>query len=368
MPLTKSPSKKAFKHNIEAEMSAGKPMDQSLAIAYDVKRRNKRKKMAEGGKVDESAKTEHRPMPEERDQDSKMVVKNSGKKPASHDSWTDNVTVAQAQKPSKTALKRPALKGSDAFSVRYKDEIDEDLKRMDSMPPESPKAKMPARDEEAEPNRQGPKVHPMKMMAKGGQINKAISFLDSEEDHEEHPAGLESDNDMMGPDEDEYMANHFAEGGEVDEDDSASSMSLDKLKAGVQDLLHPSKPYDVKIYKAEGGMIGEDELEEDHEDSISAAIMAKRRREAASSGASDEPIGHYAEGGEVDLDENAIEAPNSFLRRNREILKENYDEGMDDLHQPEDSNEHGDEREMSEENEHDMVSAMRRRMKARKQF
>lgn len=50
MPLLKSSSKKAFKKNIETEMHAGKPQKQSLAIAYDIKRKNQRK-MAKGGKV-----------------------------------------------------------------------------------------------------------------------------------------------------------------------------------------------------------------------------------------------------------------------------------------------------------------------------
>lgn len=325
-------------------------MKHDLAIAYDVKRRNKRKKMAEGGKVDESAKSEHRPMPEERDKDAQEASQNSGKKALKQDSWTDQPTKAQAQRPSKTVLSKPKLVGSDAFSVRYKDDIDEEDKAMSKLPPQSPKAEMPARDEEEEADKSGIKPPHMKMMAKGGQINKALSFLDSEEDHEEHPAGLEEDDDQMSPEEEEYMAAHFADGGSVS---NPSSMSMDNLKKGLSDLLSPSKPYDVKIYKAEGGMIDDEEME-DHDASISDAIMAKRRKA-------------YAEGGEVDLDENAIEVPNGFLARNKEILKENYDEGMDDLHDPEDSNEHGDAREADEENEDDMVSAMRRRMKARKQ-
>ncbi len=45
MPLIKSKSPEAFKHNLKAEMAAGKPMKQSLAIAYA----QKRKKMAHGG-------------------------------------------------------------------------------------------------------------------------------------------------------------------------------------------------------------------------------------------------------------------------------------------------------------------------------
>lgn len=38
MPLTKSPTKKAFEKNIKAEVKAGKPVKQAVAIAYSVKR------------------------------------------------------------------------------------------------------------------------------------------------------------------------------------------------------------------------------------------------------------------------------------------------------------------------------------------
>ena len=47
MPLVKSKSPKAFKENIRAEVKAGKPVKQAVAIAYDVQRRAK--KMAVGG-------------------------------------------------------------------------------------------------------------------------------------------------------------------------------------------------------------------------------------------------------------------------------------------------------------------------------
>lgn len=42
MPLTKSKSKAAFSANVSAEMHAGKPQKQALAIAYDVQRRARR--------------------------------------------------------------------------------------------------------------------------------------------------------------------------------------------------------------------------------------------------------------------------------------------------------------------------------------
>lgn len=38
MPLTKSTSKQAFSKNVKAEVKAGKPVKQAVAIAYSVKR------------------------------------------------------------------------------------------------------------------------------------------------------------------------------------------------------------------------------------------------------------------------------------------------------------------------------------------
>jgi len=47
MPLIKGKSQKSFDKNLKTEIEAGKPMKQSLAIAYSMKR--KAKKMADGG-------------------------------------------------------------------------------------------------------------------------------------------------------------------------------------------------------------------------------------------------------------------------------------------------------------------------------
>ena len=38
MPLKKSTSKKAFNENVAAEIKAGKPVKQAVAIAYETKR------------------------------------------------------------------------------------------------------------------------------------------------------------------------------------------------------------------------------------------------------------------------------------------------------------------------------------------
>lgn len=44
MPLKKSTSKEAFRKNVKAEIASGKPVKQSVAIAYAVKRKAAAKK------------------------------------------------------------------------------------------------------------------------------------------------------------------------------------------------------------------------------------------------------------------------------------------------------------------------------------
>jgi hypothetical protein len=44
MPLEKGKSKKAFEHNVKAEIKAGKPPKQAVAIAYLEKRRSGKSK------------------------------------------------------------------------------------------------------------------------------------------------------------------------------------------------------------------------------------------------------------------------------------------------------------------------------------
>lgn len=44
MPLKKSKSRAAFSQNVRAEVRAGKPVKQAVAIAYSVKRRAGRKR------------------------------------------------------------------------------------------------------------------------------------------------------------------------------------------------------------------------------------------------------------------------------------------------------------------------------------
>jgi hypothetical protein len=66
MPLVQGKSPKAFSKNVSAEMHAGKPQKQALAIAYSVKRRNQKMAAgglphpyADGGEVNEKLHPEH---------------------------------------------------------------------------------------------------------------------------------------------------------------------------------------------------------------------------------------------------------------------------------------------------------------------
>lgn len=50
MPLKHSKSEKAFSSNVKAEMKAGKPQKQAVAIAYQVKRDAQAKRAPKGNK------------------------------------------------------------------------------------------------------------------------------------------------------------------------------------------------------------------------------------------------------------------------------------------------------------------------------
>lgn len=50
MPLVKSSSKAAFRKNVAAEVHSGKPIAQSVAIAYSIKREAEKKPAQKGKK------------------------------------------------------------------------------------------------------------------------------------------------------------------------------------------------------------------------------------------------------------------------------------------------------------------------------
>lgn len=255
------------------------------------------KKMAKGGKVEESASNEKRAMPSDEAGDAKQT--NQSKKNEG----------GSIPKPKLEHKKGPSMAKSSVIKARPYDHVSE-LDLQDSAKPTKHEGmsedKGPSKEEALESKRAAP------MLAKGGVINKAISMDSADQDGEEHPAGLESDNDMMG--DKDAMLDHFADGGEV-----------------------PS-----------------DEAMMEHAASIAAGIMAKRAHKK-----------FMALGGEVDIEDNAEEMPNDMNSLNKLALKENYDEGMKSMSQPKDSNEHADSREDESENKHDK-SIVSKIMKKRK--
>jgi len=131
-----------------------KAAKKKLASGGSVKSGSKDMNYAKGGKV-ESAKSEKRPMPDNRYNDSKEASRNSGDKPAKNDSWADNITVKQAQKPSVTKLSQPKIIGSDAFSVRNMNMRDDENDLGDSIHPETDRRQPIKRDDEYDAKKMG---------------------------------------------------------------------------------------------------------------------------------------------------------------------------------------------------------------------
>ena len=415
MPLMKSKSKKAFEHNLKAEMHAGKPQPQALAISYSVQRKAKKKasggtvesgsrdmNMAEGGSI----KSQKRPMPDQVHNDSMDVSQNRGNKPARHDSWTDRSTEAQAVNNSGRMVKpiaRPKMVPSNAFSTRLYDK-EGNLEKSEKP---GPYGEQPESDyNEMGPDRQGPKVPDMqdehstrrKPYAKGGEV---------EAQDYDHKAKSKYEDDLLDlpPSEDEgadmaHMDNEEGPDRQGDEVPDMEKPHSDDEILGKRDGLFTFP----REKKADGGEIGHspddsedqphEEEQEEHHNSIAAAIMARRERLHAEidSGAHDlDEAVRMAEGGEIlsgkdqdilshgsydsddsdqaDLSRNHDEDANEEDQMSFDALrKENYNDSNLDVENPKDSAQMGDSEEEDSENKHDMISAIRSKMKSRKQF
>lgn len=343
MPLLPGKSKKSFSKNVKTEMEHGKPQDQALAIAFSVKRKGKKKKMAEGGSV--SASNERRPMPDNRYDDSKMVSRNSGNKPAKNDSWTDNSTIKQAQSNNGRKvlpIKRPKMVPTNAFSTRM---YDEEAHLQESASPGPYREQPPEHDNELDAKKSGHPVRDMEREHNNGKepykmaIEDQYSEDEAEEDMKQRYAkGGRVMPDMEPEDHDIEMRErsdeaHLQSMEDPSEDEgdadahSRNEMGQNRQGPRVLDMEdeHSTgrKPY------AGGGRIGDDEENMDHEmelnpahghysaddsedqphdeaiiehaASIAAAIMAKRDRAAKQHSDSDEDDEMYmASGGSVE--------------------------------------------------------------------
>lgn len=383
-------------------MKAGKPQDQSLAIAYSVKRKAKKASggsvqsgskdmnMADGGAV--SANNEKRPMPENKYNDAKNVASNSGDKPSHNDSWTGRPTVKQSQSPGGMRPQKHPRMVEGMLSTKLRDQ---EGRLIEEMPPASDKEQPSKAYDEKDASKKGPdlmdksKPHSdnLNRYAKGGPVMQPKDhgiqemeredeshLMDSESPSEDEGASEahsmnEEDPDRQGPDSEDLHMKMMADGGEIGRspDDSEN----------------------------QGDMHGDTDEYDDSgkEDSIAAAIMARRARLHAEIDSGAHDMDHavsMAEGGRVPSDEISShpsiysdDSDQADLSRNADedaneedqlsfnaLTKENYSEsdGLRRLDQPRDSNLKGDSEESDSENKRDRVSAIRSKMMARRQF
>ena len=171
------------------------------------------------------------------------------------------------------------------------------------------------------------KKHSKKKMARGGEVrateDNARDMREFADDKHQHMEDLHH--------EDDFQTEHM------------DTINMQK------------RPEDMRMeHKKALAHKNEDEIEA-HRGSIADDIMRSRRMQNAQT---------MSEGGMVDIDENEEEEPNQYYRANEEALKENYDSDMDDMHQPEDSNEHGDH--LADEDKMNMVDHIRAKLRLKR--
>lgn len=346
MPLIKSKSKKAFSKNVATEMDSGKPQPQALAISYSIKRKAGKKKMADGGPV--SAKSEKRPMPEQKGNDTKEANRVSAKTEAPPSFQSE-----QRPMPPKgmktTAIKHPKMVPSTGFTAKLRSQEDDlqDTANTGSAGEQPPSEYDQADQDQTSGNPDDQSEHSTskKAYAKGGKVESS--------DYSARPNEHMDDLIDLTPSEDE--ASDMAH---------ANNEKRQAQTSGNPDDSQPhSDDIDTAMY-AEGGEIEDQAIE--HAASIAAAIMAKRRKmaeggEIHSHGSMDT----HEDADQADLSRNADEDANEEDQASFDALrKENYSEtdGLEALDQPTDSNTHGHEA----DDEHDKSISAKIRSKMRK--
>jgi hypothetical protein len=186
----------------------------------------------------------------------------------------------------------------------------------------------------------------------------AGNFSNEDMTDEDKANTVEEMNMVEGPSTDpkKVNANHLkmANGGPVNfsnearpttenaSDDREFAMKKENYSDPMGINAHHSEDIKDALLMAHGGDVGE-------HDTIVEAIMRKRR--------------NMAEGGQVDIDSNNQEQPNSYYPRNEDhTVGEPADQDFQDSSQPEDSNEHG--RDLPQDSkEESLVDAIRRKSK-----
>ena len=248
-----------------------------LSIAYEIRKRNAKKKMAEGGPVEKDS--------------------------------IDKFTERQMNKPKIKGVHTAIMPGDPGTSVAGS--------YHGSYGSNQEKSKI-LHKEKLEELRAMPKPK-IEKLAQGGMVSSSVIKTKNLDKYgnimeEDKPKKYEGMSEDKGPAEEEYMDDEmepmYAEGGEVEEEE-------------------------------------EQEGPEEHS-SIAQAIMAQRKRKM------------MAEGGLVDIEENNEEEPNEYNDLDKAALKENMDSDFTDETEPEDSNTQSDD---IDEDEHDMISKIRSKMR-----
>lgn len=312
MPLIAGKSKQSFEKNFKTEMKAGKPKDQSLAISYDIQRRNKRKKMADGGKAEPS------PTPKEVKLDMDPIE-------------IQGTTYDSKKYASGGMVKGQENDGQPSIKPGAKDTYSSPAMR-EFMASKAPKGSDTERDsDEHAPDKA---AYHGQRYAKGGMIEEDEAHLESS-----FPPSSDKDQPKAA-----YNEKHEAmTSGSPDESKDHSMESEDDMlrRHADEKAAHYARGGKVQEHEGEDG-----EMEGEHPASIAEAILSKRK---------------YAKGGMISSDSDD-EGPGTRRDFNIESKKENYTDSGENFSYSSDG-EDGDSEESQSENKHDMVDRIRRKLR-----
>lgn len=302
--------------NISQEMNAGKPQKQAIAIAYNIQRKNKKKKMADGGEVRAASS-----MPNEDEMQPRSMAMLDG-----HEHESSQELVANDESMAGNSIDRARTARDMAIAKAHSEYHDARVKLANG----GEIGDEGAIDADSEDAMEMDMLHKRKM-AFGGEVDmRDESMAENSIDD----AASERDENML----DSKPRRHSPElrandEHHVDEDDQ-DDMEMGMLHSKAQPDEYSKNGL---INYAKGGMVDN--------------IMKKRR---------------MADGGEVDLDHNSDTELNNEDQMSFDAARKRtyYDAKSQMEDQPMDSNEHGDD--LKDEDEHDMVDSIRKKMKSKR--
>ena len=295
MPLIKKPSKQAFEHNMSAEMDAGKPKDQSLAIAYSIKRKNK-KKMANGGLLLDAKSESEANADNASTSESMGMRKESSGSPIKHPQFNtaSKETVDMALTPEEMEMVHKS-RGEKSKSVditanqeghatadnqRRKAMADGGMATADNAETDEDEDML---DQESSGGSGSPDMDRMRKMAKGGYLNTANSDGEPDADNAE----TDEDEKMMmargGSVADKIMRKRkmMADGGQVDlEGNSEEDLNNEdqmSYKAGLKEQYDLSQLGDEPEDSNEHGDEREDAAENINDDDMIESIRKRMK-------------------------------------------------------------------------------------------